>query len=719
MASNTVTIPFGKEELRIETGKLAGLSTGSVTIRYGDTVILATAVISPDARPDVDYFPLMVEYEERLYAAGKISGSRFIKREGRPSETAVLAARLTDRSIRPLFSKDYRHDIQIIITVLAYDPQHSPDIIATIGASMALMQTPAPFKGPVAAARVGYIDKQFILNPTVTELETSSLDLVVAGTKDKVLMIEAGVQELDEKTLEEAITFGHKGYQKVITLQEDLAKDIVRVKEEAASESPLVGEVKKHLGKKISEAVHQLDKQIRESRLNDFEQQILSAFEGTYQAVELKAALGKLVEKEVRDAILTESLRPDGRALDEIRPITSEVGVLPRVHGSGLFTRGQTQVLTIATLGAPGEEQVIETMEEEGTKRFMHHYNFPPFCTGEVRPIRSVSRREIGHGALAERALAPVIPSRDDFPYTIRVVSEVLSSNGSSSMASVCGMTLALMDAGVPISAPVAGIAMGLVTPANTTKSSDYKLLTDIQGMEDFTGDMDFKVAGTAKGVTAIQLDVKNDGLTPEIIHEALKNAKVARQEVLKKITTTISAPRKELSPYAPRIYKLQINPEKIGEVIGPSGKMIHHIIDEAGGKEVTSIDIEDDGTVIVASTDPKAAEKALSMISNITREVKAGEIFTGPVVQIVKDRNSGQEIGAIVKILPNRDGMVHISQLADHHVNKVTDVIQLGDMIPVKVVEVDSVRNRISLSYKDAKAAGSEVEPPKSEPPK
>lgn len=718
MDSKQFNMPFGDGELIIESGKLATLANGSVTVRYGDTVILATAVVADEPRPNTDFFPLMVDYEERLYAAGKISGSRFIKREGRPSETAVLTARLVDRSIRPLFPKDYRHDIQVMITVLAYDQTHDPDIIAIIGASTALMQTIAPFSGPVAAARVGYIDGQLVLNPTENQMESSSLDLVVAGTAEKVLMIESNSNELNESLIEEAIEFGRQGYQSSIKMQNDFTAEVERLKLEKKKESAVHQDIKKELGKKLTEATRQLDKQAREKLLAQFEQQIYTTFEGTYETTELKTAFNEIVEKEVRHAILEEEIRPDGRKLDEIRPLAIEVGLLPRVHGSGLFTRGQTQALTIATLGAPGEEQIIETMEEESTKRYMHHYNFPPFSTGEVKPVRGASRREIGHGALAERALLPVIPSREDFPYTIRLVTEVLSSNGSSSMAATCGSTLALMDAGVPISSPVVGIAIGLVTGKNKDSQETYRILTDIQGIEDFAGDMDFKVTGTEKGITAIQMDTKIDGLSKEIIHDALTASRKAHAKILEEIKKVIAQPRPELSPYAPRIYKIQINPEKIGIVIGPGGKVINNIIAEAGGKEITSIDIEEDGTILVSSTDPKAAETAISMIENITREIKPGEIFTGPVTQIIKDRMKGNEIGAIVKILPNQEGMVHISQLADQRVEKVSDIVNVGDVIPVKVLEVDTERGRISLSYKAAKQEGAKSELPEPESP-
>lgn len=702
MSSKNLSVDFAGKELLFESGKLAQLANGSMMIKYGDTVILVTAVLALEPRKDVDYFPLNVEYEERLYAAGKISGSRFIKREGRPSDTAILTARLVDRSIRPLFDKNYRNDIQVVITVLSYDLQNNPDVIATIGASAALMQAGAPFGGPVGASRVGMKEGKLILNPTMDELEECELSVFVAGTKDKVLMIEAEGREIDEAKVEEAISFGHKYYQEVIKLQEKLTPvdKFIPVK---ADNQAITNELKKKIGAKLKAAIIESGKQAREDSLKKLEAELIEEFKEKFEEKAIKQGLNELVEKEVRRLILEDGIRPDGRGLDELRPISAEVKVLPRVHGSGLFTRGQTQALTIATLGAPGDEQMIDTMEEEGTKRYMHHYNFPPFSTGEVKPIRSVSRREIGHGALAEKALLPVIPTKEDFPYTIRLVSEILSSNGSSSMASTCGSTLALMDAGVPIKAPVAGIAIGLVS--EKVKNTDkYKILTDIQGLEDFCGDMDFKIAGTEKGITAIQLDVKNDGLTPVIIHEAIQAGRNARQKVLENMKKIISAPRAELSPYAPRIYTVTIDPEKIGDVIGPGGKIINNIIAEAGGKELVAIDIEDDGTIHVSSPDKGAAKIALDMIAGITREIKVGEIFRGPITQIIKDRNNGKEIGAIVQISPNQEGMVHISQLADYHVNKIEDVVKIGDKIPVKVMEVDRDRGRISLSMKAAK---------------
>jgi len=691
------TTQIGGRDLVIETGKLAKLASGAVTVRYGDTVVLATAVVSAEAKEDMDYFPLLVDYEERLYAAGKISGSRFIKREGRPSDRAVLTCRLIDRPIRPLFPKNYRNDVQVIITVLSFDGENDPDIAAIIAASAALSQTVAPFEGPVSAVRVGMIDGKYIINPTSEEMEKTVLDLVVAGNKEKVMMIEAKAKEVSEKEFVEAIRIGQEALQPGIEIQKKLMAETKHKVEEV--ELPIVADVKGYVGEKLATAIYEADKAKREEQLSAFEAEVLKNFEGNYKQTELKNIFASLVEKEVRKAVIEKEIRPDGRKLDEIRPIDIEVGLLPRTHGTGLFTRGQTQVMSIVTLGAPGEEQVIETMEEEGTKRYMHHYNFPPFSTGEVKPIRGVSRREIGHGALAERGLLAVIPSKEEFPYTIRVVSEVLASNGSSSMASTCGSTLALMDAGVPIKAPVAGIAMGLMT-----NEKGYKVLTDIQGIEDFAGDMDYKVTGTKDGITAVQMDTKLKGLDIVILEEATMKARTAIDFILAKIAAVIAEPRKELSPYAPRITSLRIDPEKIGELIGPGGKNIRKIIEECGGNEIISIDIEDDGLVMISSTDSAMAKKAEEIITGTMREPEIGEIFEGPVVQILKDRMRGNEIGAIVQILPNKDGMVHISQISNERIEKVSDKVKVGDIVKVKVVDVDKEKGRISLSIKDAR---------------
>ncbi len=729
------TLEVAGRPLILETGRMAGLAHGAVTVRYGDTVILATAVVASQPREGIDYFPLMVDYEERLYAAGKISGSRFIKREGRPSEAAVLNARLIDRPLRPLFPKQFKNDVQVICTILSYDGDNDPDIASIIGASAALMMSPAPFSGPVAGVKVGLIPHngtnpelgaqdnltplaplaithdskphRFVLNPTAAEREQSVLDLVVAGTKERVIMIEAGANEVSEQVMFEAIQFAHREMQPILELQMPLLSDHKVTVEETED---LVGQaIKELVGSRVAEALQQADKATREAGIAALETEALTSLEGKFKQSEIQGSFGLLVESHVRRAIIEHGHRPDGRAIDEIRPISMEVGLLPRTHGSALFNRGQTQALTIATLGGPGEEQIIETMELEGEKRYMHHYNFPPFSVGEVKPIRGASRRDIGHGALAERALIPVIPNKDEFPYTIRLVSEILASNGSSSMAATCGSTLALMDAGVPIKAPVAGIAIGLITESESGKREkygeigSYQILTDIQGIEDFAGDMDFKVAGTASGITAIQMDTKLSGLSPEIIQEALTKAHAARLIILEKIAALLPAPRAELSIYAPRIITIQIPVDKIGTVIGPGGKTIKKIVDDAGGKELVTIDIDDDGTVAIASVDPIAAEHARSVIEGMTKEVKVGEIFEGKVADIIKDRNSGKEIGAIVEFLPGKDGMVHISELSNERVPDVSSVVKLGQTVTVKVVAVDSERGRISLSIKQA----------------
>ncbi len=708
---------IGDETLSIETGKLAPLASGSVTARYGDTVVLATAVYAKEPRDGIDYFPLMVDYEERLYASGKISGSRFIKREGRPSDAAILTSRLIDRPLRPLFPKYLRNDLQVIVTVLSYDPERDPDVISIIAASCAIMLSGAPFKGPASAARVGlipltllpkgtedvYQGHGFVINPTATQMEQSLLDLVVAGTAKKVNMIEAGAKEVPEEIALKAIQFAHKGMQTAITLQHELVKEVERTEHIKPEESPITEQVRQFVGDKLADAINQADKQRRETMLEEFEKQVLENFEGAFKQVDIKSALGQLIEKEVRQAILTKGTRPDGRTPNEVRPLSSEVGLIPRAHGSGLFTRGQTQVLTVATLGSPGKEQTIETMEEETTKRYMHHYNFPPFSTGEAKPIRGSSRREIGHGALAERALEPVIPPKETFPYTIRLVSEVLSSNGSSSMASTCGSTLALMDAGVPITSPVSGVAMGLITDETEGESGNFKILTDLQGLEDFAGDMDFKIAGTKKGITAIQLDVKVSGLTEQIIHDTVMQAKVGRLEIMEHMLSVIPQPNTELSKLAPRIVSIKIDPKKIGELIGPGGKTINGIIEEVGGKAITTVDIEEDGTVLVSSLDATMGQKALDIITSMMKEIEVGEIITGTVSQILRDRMTGKEIGAIVQLTPKIDGMIHISQLADHRVEHVEDIVKVGQEVTVKVKEIDRDRGRISLSLKDA----------------
>jgi len=703
MDSKKNEVDFAGKKLFFEYGKMATLANGSVTVRMGDTVILATATVGLEPRDGVDFFPLLVDYEERLYAAGKISGSRFIKREGRPSDEAILTCRMIDRPIRPLFPKKYRNDVQIVITTLSYDGENDPDILGIIGASTALMMTDAPFLGPIAGVRIGMIDGKMVVNPTRSEQKISTLDLVIAGTAEKVMMIEAGAKEVSEQEMFDAMKMAQEVIKPVIEVQKKIAEkvDAMIPDQEDEEEKEIYENVKKYLGEEVKQVVRLTNKDERSKKTDEFLTKVMENFEGNYKQIDLKNAFDRLLKKEVRVAILEDDHRPDGRALNEIRPIDIEVGVLPRIHGSALFSRGQTQALSIVTLGGPGEEQMIDTMTEEGEKRYMHHYNFPPFSTGEVKPMRGASRREIGHGYLAEKAIIPVLPSKEEFPYTIRVVSEILGSNGSSSMASTCGSTLALMDAGVPIKKPVAGISIGLVT---SDDKKSYKLLTDIQGLEDFGGDMDFKVTGTTDGITAIQMDTKIDGLNFDIIRDTLKQAKIARMDILEKINKVIPEPRKELSTYAPRIITIKISPEKIGDLIGPGGKVINKIITDCGGKEVTSIDIEEDGTVFVASNDAKMGEQAADFVRGITKEIVIGEQYQGEIKAIQKDRNSGKEIGAIVQLTPNQDGMVHISQVADKRIDKVSDVLKVGEVIPVVVLDIDKEKGRISLSYKAAK---------------
>ena len=711
------SVEFGGKTLTFKTGQMAQQADGAVVVQYGDTVVLATAVIANTPREGVDFLPLMVDYEERLYAAGKISGSRFIKREGRPTETAVLNARLIDRPLRPLFPKGFRNDVQVIATVLSMDGENDADIPAMIGASAALSLTNAPFEGPIAGVRVGRIDGEFIVNPTFAQQAVSELDLVISATKTKVMMLEAGASVVPEAIVVEGIEFGHAAMQPVFEVIEKMkadrshqqADEMVDVEMEG---SDIHSDIHGLIGTELAAAVREMDKEKREALIKAHEQQVMETFEGNYKQVDLKSAFGKLLEKQFRHLILTEGIRPDGRKLDEIRPIDCQVGLLPRTHGSALFTRGQTQALSIVTLGGPGEAQMIDTLEMEGTKRFMHHYNFPPFSVGEVKPLRGTGRREIGHGALAERALLAIIPDKDTFPYTIRVVSETLSSNGSSSMASTCGMTLALMDAGVPIKAPVAGIAIGLITEEgfNDKENGDYKLLTDIQGIEDFGGDMDFKVTGTSEGVTAIQLDMKVKGLPIKMLAESIERARIARLSILKTMAATLAEPRAEMSQYAPRIITVKIPVKKIGDIIGPGGKTINKIIDAAGGKTITTIDIDEDGTVNIASTDPELGRIAAETIEGLVADVEVGQIYQGTVIGIQKDRMSGKEIGAIVQVLPNKDGMVHISELSNERVDTVSSVVKMGDKFPVKVMAVDAERGRISLSKKRASETSPET---------
>jgi len=674
--------------MTIETGKLAWQAGGAVTVRVGDTMVLATATASKEPRPNVDFFPLTVDYEEKMYAAGKIPGG-FIKREGRPSTEAILVSRLTDRPLRPLFPKGFRNDVQVVITPLSVDGVNDPDTLAIVGASAALTISDIPFNGPVGAVRMGYIDGEYVVNPTLQELPNSKLDLIMAATRDAVVMVEAGAKQVPEDVILEALRRGHEAIKTIIEAEEELGRKAGKEKRDFPLKTlpeDLVTAMADYAGERLRENLIQPTKQERGAALDPLEAEVKGHFEEQgYEPNDIGAAWEGLMKKTVRSLILTQGIRPDGRSLTEIRPISIEVDVVPRVHGSGLFSRGQTQALTIATLASPDAAQTIDGLGIEESKRYMHHYNFPPFSTGETRPLRGPGRREIGHGMLAERALEAVLPSQEQFPYTIRLVSEILSSNGSTSMAATTGSTLALMDAGVPITAPVSGIAMGLITD----DADNYAILTDIQGIEDALGDMDFKVTGTTEGVTAIQMDIKVAGLTPEIMATALQQARDARLFILNKMNAVIPSPRTEMSPYAPRITRIQINPEKIGTVIGPGGKMIKKIIEDTKA----SIDIEDDGTVYVGSTSAESAQQAIDMIRGLTAEVEVGQTYHGTVKRLM-------DFGAFVEVLPNKEGLVHISQLATHRVNRVEDVVKVGDHLDVKVTNIDSM-GRINLSHR------------------
>lgn len=688
-------IELAGRKLVLETGRLGKQAGGAVFICYGDTCLLATATSSAEPREGIDFFPLTVDYEERLYSVGKIPGG-FIKREGRPSEKAILSSRLIDRPIRPLFPKGYHNDVHIVATVMSVDQDNLPDVTAINGASAALHISGIPFKEPIGAVVVGYVDGQLIINPTVEEAEKSLFHLTVAGTKDAVMMVEAGCKEISEELCLEAIMFGHEKIKEIVQFIEEFREEALKIglakeKEEpqlAVIDSELEQAVKDFAEEPLQKALLNKDKLEREENVKRIKDEAILHFTEIYpdNLKDVEKVLDTIIKTYIRKLITVDKIRPDGRALDEIRTITCEAGVLPRTHGSGLFTRGQTQVLTIATLGAIGDEQILDGLGVEESKRYMHHYNFPPYSVGEARPMRGPGRREIGHGALAERALEPMIPPEEEFPYTIRLVSEVVESNGSTSMASVCGSTISLMDAGVPIKAPVAGIAMGLIK-----EGEHYSILSDIQGLEDANGDMDFKVAGTSKGITAIQMDIKIPGINRDILRDALEQARKGRLFILDKILSVISEPRPELSPYAPRIISMVIDPEKIRDVIGPGGKTIKKIIDETGAK----IDIEDDGHVFIAAVNTEAGEKAKQMIEKLTKEVEVGEIYMGKVIRIMN-------FGVFVEILPGKEGLVHISQLAEERTNKVEDVVSIGDQILVKVTEIDR-QGRINLSRKEA----------------
>ena len=686
------TTEFCGRELTIETGKVAFLADGAVTVRYGDTVVMGTAVVSNQPRPGIDFFPLLIDYEERFYASGKISGSRFIKREGRASEHATLSARLIDRPIRPLFPKGYRHDVQAVAMVVSADLEYAANIVAMTAVSTALMLSGAPFEGPVAGIKIGRVDGKLVAFPTEEQMKVSDLELTVAGTKDAIMMVEAGANEVDEATMIAAIELAHKSIQPIIDLQLEIVKAL------GAKEKPydlmlpeegLKKDIEKFLAGKLGPAVRHQDHYQRHNSIKTLLEEVLVEFPETDERSKaaVEVAFTKVIDTEIRRAIVEDGARPDGRKMDEIRPLSAQVGLLPRAHGSAIFTRGTTQVLNVTTLASTTYAQLIDTMEQDTTRRYMHHYNAPGYSSGEVKPMRSPGRREIGHGALAERALLPVIPSVEDFPYTIRTVSEVLSQNGSSSMASVCGSTLSLMDAGVPIRKPVAGIAMGLITKGD----GGYIILSDIQGAEDFAGDMDFKVAGTEDGITALQMDIKVKGITPTIMKDALAQAHIGRKTIMKAITDELAAPRPDLSKYAPRIDKVMINPEKIALVIGKGGETINKIIAETG----VEIDIEDSGLVMIASTSPEGSKRAIEIIRGITEDPEIGRVYDGTVVRLM-------EFGAFVNILPGKDGLVHISQMADKRVEKVGDVVKMGDKVKVKLVDIDS-QGRLNLSMKAA----------------
>ncbi|MGM0851502.1 MAG: polyribonucleotide nucleotidyltransferase [Bacillota bacterium] len=686
----TFSIEWAGRELTVEVGQFAKQANGAVMVRYGDTAVLSSATASKEPKP-LDFFPLTVNYEERLYAVGKIPGG-FIKREGRPSEKAILASRLIDRPIRPLFADGFRNEVQVISIVMSVDQNCSSEMAAMFGSSLALSVSDIPFEGPIAGVIVGLIDGEFIINPSVEQLEKSEIHLSVAGTKDAINMVEAGADEIPEETMLEAIMFGHEEIKRLVAFQEEIVAKVGKEKSEiqlVELDQAVEAEVRSLCESELIPAIQVQEKHAREDAIKAVKNKVMAVYEEEKEADEatlkqVKKVLDKLVKNEVRRLITEDKVRPDGRKVDEIRPLSSEVGLLPRTHGSGLFTRGQTQALSICTLGALGDVQVLDGLGIEESKRFMHHYNFPQFSVGETGPIRGPGRREIGHGALGEKALDPIIPNEKDFPYTIRLVSEVLESNGSTSQASICASTLAMMDAGVPIKAPVAGIAMGLIK-----SGENYSILTDIQGMEDHLGDMDFKVAGTSKGVTALQMDIKIDGLSREILEEALQQAKKGRMQILDSMLATIGEARTSLSQYAPKILTMHINPDKIRDVIGPSGKQINKIIDETGVK----IDIEQDGTIFISSTDEEMNKVAKKTIEDIVREVEAGQMYLGKVKRIEK-------FGAFVEIFSGKDGLVHISELAEERIRKVEDVVAIGDEILVKVLDIDN-QGRVNLSRK------------------
>lgn len=690
----TFKTAVGGKLLELEIGKVCEMANGQVMVKYGDTVVNVTAVMSKEPRPDIDFFPLSCDYEEKMYAAGKIPGG-FIKREGRPSEKAILNSRLMDRPLRPLFPKGFFNDVQVVATVMCMDNDAPSEIAAMIGSSVALSISDIPWDGPTGSVLIGRVDGQFIVNPSLEQREQSDMHLVVSGTKEAIMMVEAGANEVPEEDILDAIMFAHEEIKKIVAFIDEIVAEIGKPKKEL--ELYIVPEeidtaVRAYAESKMRTAIQTYDKMERLDNMDAVEAETKEHFEEIYpeNGKDVDNVLYAITKEQVRSLILDDQIRPDNRKLDEIRPIWVDSGVLPRTHGSGLFKRGQTQVMSIATLGAMGEAQTIDGITEQTEKRYMHHYNFPPYSVGEARPMRSPGRREIGHGALAERALLPVLPSVEDFPYAIRVVSEVLSSNGSTSQASVCGSCLALMDAGVPIKAPVAGIAMGLIERVEEDGTSKMAILSDIQGMEDFLGDMDFKVAGTEKGVTAIQMDIKVHGLSKKVLQDALAQAYEGRMHIMKEMLEELPEPRKELSPYAPRIISMQIDPDKIRTVIGPGGKTINRIIAETGVK----IDIDDTGLVYIAAPDMESAHAGVHEIELLTKDVEVGEIYEGTVTRIMN-------FGAFIEILPGKEGLLHISKMAKRRVEKVEDEMNIGDKVKVKVTEIDS-QNRINLSRKE-----------------
>lgn len=687
------SIDLAGRTLTLETGHLAKQASGSVLVRYGDTVVLVTATGSQEPREGIDFFPLTVDFEEKMYAAGKVPGS-FLRREGRASEQATLSARLIDRPIRPLFPKGYRNDVQIVATVLCVEPDNPPDMAAMIGASCALHLSHIPFQGPIAGVHVGYVDGEIMINPNQAEREVSSLDLAVAGTHDAIMMVEAGAQEVSEAVVLEGILEGHKVIAQLTDLIEDMRREALEkgiAKEKIAFEAPEINEaiidaVKAEASDALRAALQIVNKKARDTAIQTAKSEALAVLSEQFEDSDddIIQALDALTKAIVRRLITHDKIRPDGRALNEVRPLTCEVDLLPRTHGSAVFTRGQTQILSVTTLGSSRDSQPLDGLDDETSRRYLHHYNFPPYSVGETRPIRGPGRREIGHGVLARRALEPVIPSLEEFPYMIRVVSEAIESNGSTSMASVCGSTMSLMAAGVPIRKPVSGVAMGLIR-----EEDQFSVLTDLQGLEDALGDMDFKVAGTVDGITAIQMDIKIDGINKAILEQALAQAKEGRLFILDTMLKCINAPRETLSPYAPRIESFKIDVDKIKDVIGSGGKTIKKIIETTG----VQIDVEEDGTVNVLSSDAEACNQAVEMIQNIVKDPEVGEIYTGKVVRIM-------DFGAFVNILPGKDGLVHISQLDKKRVNKVEDVVKVGDEVTVKVIEIDRM-GRINLSRK------------------